>query len=419
MKKIFFVTKLKTTNLGNEGLSNELIKAFFSNVDDAIINVNGRPMGLTKFDPSVLLKSKDPLSQFEKWTDQIVNKIKKQKPINFAQKKSKVELTVINNSKKKWFFIKEILKSILDLFNISITYNKRYADRAGLLKSADWVIYNGAGEVNDGHHGNFEKAGVFFRQMIELRVSQKLGLKTAAINQSISLRNPLSQKIISKVYGKMEKIVVRGESSRQELIKMGINEKIIDIAPDFTVNIDFNQIASTTTKLKNKIGFNITKDVDFDLETLSRIFTHLKNKGKEIVFCTNEPSGDTSIIKLLDKEFGIPVIRSDYGYKYYIEELSKFEFVISMRVHTNMFTLVSNTPIIPLEAEDFRLAEILDILEYPIKPIKTKKSNWVDVLLDEIDNVIHDKYNMEKYFPEKFNKIRNTSIKNVSWINNY
>ena len=104
MKKIFFVTKLKTTNLGNEGLSNELIKAFFSNVDDAIINVNGRPMGLTKFDPSVLLKSKDPLSQFEKWTDQIVNKIKKQKPINFAQKKSKVELTVINNSKKKMVF---------------------------------------------------------------------------------------------------------------------------------------------------------------------------------------------------------------------------------------------------------------------------------------------------------------------------
>ena len=419
MKKIFFVTKLKTTNLGNEGLSNELINAFFSNVDDAIINVNGRPLGLTKYDPSVLLKSKDPLLKFEQWTDQIANEINQQKSLPFAQKKSKVELTVINKSRKKWFFIKGVLKSILSISNNLFTYNKRYADRARILKSADWVIYNGAGEVNDGHHGNFGKAGVFFRQMIELRVSQKLGLKTAAINQSILLRNPLSQKIISQVYGKMEKIVVRGESSRKGLISMGVNEKIIEIAPDFTVNFNFNQIASTTTKLKNKIGFNITKDVDFDLETISRIFTHLKSKGKEIVFCTNEPSGDAAIIKLLVKEFGIPVIRSDYGYKYYIEELSKFEFVISMRVHTNMFTLVSKTPIIPLEAEDFRLAEILDILEYPIVPIKTKKSDWVDLLLNEIDNLTDNKYDYNKYFSEKFDKIKSTSLNNISWINQF
>ena len=87
MKKIFFVTKLKTTNLGNEGLSNELINAFFSNVDDAIINVNGRPLGLTKYDPSVLLKSKDPLLKFEQWTDQIANEINQQKSLPFAQKK--------------------------------------------------------------------------------------------------------------------------------------------------------------------------------------------------------------------------------------------------------------------------------------------------------------------------------------------
>ena len=41
------------------------------------------------------------------------------------------------------------------------------------------------------------------------------------------------------------------------------------------------------------------------------------------------------------------------------------DFVISARVHTNMLSMVSHTTIIPIEASDFRLAELLEGFEYP------------------------------------------------------
>ncbi len=414
LKKIFLITKLKTTNIGNEALSHEIIKLFSTELKDAIININGRPMGLEGYLPTKLARAADPIKEFEKWTDIIVNKISKETDLPFENNNPKVQLIQSQQTIKsdKWKAYLRPLKNYLNSFYI---YKKQYAVRASKLKQSNWLVYSGAGEVNDGYRGNFKDAGVLLRQLIEIRVAQKLNIKTAAINQSVFVNLRLGKKLLAHVYSKMNKIVVRGESSKKLLLDIGVPENIIDIAPDSAIN---TKLQKQVVKTKNKIGLNFSNHVHLEGESVKKIIEYLRSLGKDIYYCTNEPSGDRQIIKMLQSTYNIPVLEGFKNYIEYAEQLSSLEFVISARVHTNMLTLISGTKIIPIEGSDFRLAELLEGFEYPIKITKSNQKDWHENVIAEIDNVIANKYDFENFFSVKFPKQILLSRKNTTWLNN-
>jgi hypothetical protein len=76
MKKVFLVTKLKTTNLGNQALSMELIKLFQGKVGKENLFVGGRPLGLYGYSINALKSSSDPVKLFESWADAVVKKFR-------------------------------------------------------------------------------------------------------------------------------------------------------------------------------------------------------------------------------------------------------------------------------------------------------------------------------------------------------
>ena len=419
MKKIFLVTKLKTTNIGNEALSHEIIKLFHDKVNDCSINVNGRPFGLYGYQAETLLKNDNPLKLFEKWTDDIINKINKENEVTFKAKKGEVVLYANETEFKidKW---KALLKPLKSWYNSMFVYTNAYVERAKILKASDWHVYSGAGEVNDGNgNNNINSGNVFLRQLIEIRVAQKLGIKTAAVNQSVNLNTALFQSICAHVYSKMEKIIIRGETTRKNLINYGVPEAIIEVAPDSAINT----ILDTTINLhknKNKVGFNISDRVKISEKEISRIVSHLRALGKEVVFCTNEPYGDIEIIDMFAKKFNVPNISGHRNYKEYAMKLAECDCIISARVHTNMLSLVSHTIIIPIEGNDFRLAELLEGFKYPIPIIKSQTEGWTDKLLLEIDNVlVEKKYDFENYFKSIFEPCKKLSYRNATWMNDF
>lgn len=417
MKKIFLITKLKTSNIGNEALSHEIISLFHEKLENCSINVNGRPSSLDGYQASILAKSDNPLQLFEKWSDEIVNKLKKEKEVEFKPNKGKVILLSDASDFKtdQW---KAWLRPIKRWFNSKLIYSKSYEERAKMLKASDWIIYSGAGEVNDGNGStNINDGNVFLRQLIEIRVAQKLGIKSAAINQSVNLKTTLFQSICAHVYGKMEKIIIRGNTTRENLINYGIPSSIIEVAPDSAINTKIDDSVKLK-KNKNKVGFNISDKVKITDEEISRIITHLQSLGKEVVYCTNEPYGDMEIINKLEKKFNISNLGGNRSYKEYAAALAECDFVISARVHTNMLTLVSHTPIIPIEGSDFRLAELLEGFKYPIPISRSRDEGWVDQLLSEIDNlVVNNKYDFENYFTSVFDPCKKTSHRNATWLN--
>lgn len=416
MKKVFLITKLKTTNIGNEALSFEIIKMFREHVKDAVINVNGRPAGLDGYLPAKLFKSADPIATFEKWTDKIVLKIRKEPAKAFQANDPDVVLYFQQQSFKKanW---KSGFKGLKRMLYSTLVYSRQYRERARTLKEADWLVYSGAGEVND-QHGNIANSHVLLRQLIELRVAQKLGLKTAAINQSIFILTPFFQKLAAHVYSKMDRIVLRGNASRDKMIEFGVPAHLISTAPDSAVNTVI-PLKPADRKPSNLVGVNFPSLSKISIEDIRKIVSHLRASGKEPVFCTNEPFGDIPMINLLKDELGVEALSPSATYIDYAKKLSGMDFVISARVHTNMLSLVSHTTIIPIEASDFRLAELLEAFEYPIGIIKAHQPGWVEKVLQAIDQVNRDNSQVESYFRTRFQETKKKTLDNAVWMNEY
>lgn len=405
MKKIFLITKLNTSNLGNEVLSTEVIRLFKEINPNDIIRVNGRPRGLEGYFVDRIKNSTTPEVQLDKWADKIVADIKRRPKCEFTANEPKISLVKEQSPKMKWEPLKARLRPLKRYLGILKTFYPAYEARAKYLKEADWLVYSGAGEVGDN--------SVFLRQLLEIRIAQKLGLKTAAVNQSVVIKTPLFQKLTAHVYGKMEKIVIRGTVTKDNLVSYGVPEKIIELAPDSAINALYT---GSVARNINKVGLNITPNCRASIEQLEVIVQHLKSMGKEIFFITNEPFGDLEIMNTFQNRFGIPALNKLDSYKHYMDYLASFGWIISARLHTNVLSLDCGTPIIPVEGNVFKTTELMQELQYPVPVINPANSDWVDQLLHEIDRIEQGAYHTDNYFSTILPHVRQRAKRNAAWL---
>ncbi len=409
MKKVFLITKLKTTNIGNESLSNEIIHLFSEFAKDIVLNINGRPFGLDGYYPNRIITTSNPIEVLDKWADSIVKKIRKEKSLPFKSNSPQVKL-LSNDSDFRNEILKARLRPLKRLLVSFVPYSKEYSQRAATLKSADWLVYSGAGEVGDNI--------VFLRQLVEIRVAQKLGIKTAAVNQSVIIKTEPFKKLIGYVYGKMAKIVVRGENSKKNLLSYGVSANLIEIAPDTAINSNFTG-SGMSSKNDNLVAFNITPRTNINQEEIGIIINQLHSLGKKIIFITNEPFDDRKIGHMFSKKFNIEFVSKFASYHAYMTKLAQCDFVISARLHTNILSLVTHTPIISIEGNIFKSTELLNELQYPVATLNSSEPGWINTLLKEINNLINDHYDLDTYFKDTFPVQRKRAQRNAAWINEY
>lgn len=407
MKKVFLVTKLKTTNLGNQALSMELIKLFEENVGKENLYVAGRPLGLFGYSIKALRSSADPVKLFESWADAV---IKKYKPISsssnaFTSRVNSFNLTANKSLKveqlKVW--LRPIKRAIDKLF----LFNKQYVRRLDAINAADFFIYSGAGEVSDNH--------VFLRQLLEIRIAQKLGKKTGAVNQSVVVRDEAFKKIVRHVYGNMNHVVVRGNISRDTIIAAGVNGKNVTIAPDTAIKTNPD---ITGIKKNGKVGINFTPFIKFDWKDVETVIKKLREYKREIVFVTNEPLGDVPIMEKFKADYNIDVLESSNDYMDFAKKVSAFEYLVGARLHANVMALAVNVPVIAIEGLVWKTKELFDQFEYPLPSVNVNDKDWVGSVLDSMDKIENKKVDFNNYFNNVLVKHKNDVKNNVAWINN-
>ncbi|MBS1761269.1 MAG: polysaccharide pyruvyl transferase family protein [Bacteroidetes bacterium] len=402
--KIFLVTKLGTTNIGNQALSNEIINLFISQVGENNIIVGGRPLGLLLYDFKKMQKSDKPVELLESWADRIIRKYENEKGSKiFRPKLNFVKLVTNSSPELKYEGIKKFLRPLKKRIKKYFLYEKSYKKRLDQINSSDVLIYSGAGEVGD--------TIVFLRQLLEIRIAQKLGIKTGAVNQSVVVKSEVFKKLLSHVYGKMERVVVRGKVSKELLAECGLIPEKISLAPD-------TAILTTAIKLnrENKVGINFTPNIKFNADKIRVVIEHLRNYGNEIYFVTNEPIGDIQIGKELIQNYDIQIFPQIESYLEYASKLSQFKYIISTRLHTNILALASEVPIIALEGNQFKTSELLDQLDYPVPVINAYKDGWMDVLNEEIDKLESGKYNHNDYFSIILPAAKQKVKLNAEWL---
>ena len=158
MKKVFLVTKLKTTNLGNQALSMELIKLFEGRVGKSNLYVAGRPVDLFGYSIEALKSSSDPVKLFESWADAVVKKYKPKQAASNAFVSRVNDFKLTENKSLKYENIKVLLRPLKRRIDKLFLFNSQYVKRLNAITASDFLVYSGAGEVSDNH--------VFLRQML-------------------------------------------------------------------------------------------------------------------------------------------------------------------------------------------------------------------------------------------------------------
>lgn len=409
MDKVLLITKLKTTNIGNQALSDELIKLYERS--GKLFQVTGRPEGLFGYSIEKLKKSNDPVALFEKWADGLLARLKPwQGSTSFKPATRYVELLSFDDFKVKNDNLFQAIKNIFRKFiHTEAFFASRYKNRFLVVAGADTVVYSGAGEVGDNN--------IFLRQLLELRIAQKLGKKTFAINQSVEVVEQPMQAICAHVYKHMDTILVRGVISRDNMIKIGIPESKISCCPDSaflnpTPTADqVKQMAQQYAITQPAVGLNATK-VAGDLDKWDQIITTLKNLGYNVYFISNDPFGDRNIGEQISQRFDVKAILDFIPYPHYSALLANFNFVISCRLHTNELSLTGGTPILPIEGSHFKTKEVFSLVNYPVPVVNAADSDWHQQLIKSIHD-IHSDERAVRAFVNQLNMIRTLSEKNL------
>ncbi len=178
MDKTLLITKLKTTNIGNQALSDEVIKLYETAPEHLF--AAGRPEGLFGYSIEKLVKSKNAEKTFEAWADGLLRRLQSEATAGFKPATRRVELLSFDDFKVKNDSLFQSIKNIFRRYiHMEGVFAKAYRKRFVVVSGVDRIIYSGAGEVGDNN--------IFLRQLLELRVAQKMGKKTYAINQSVEV----------------------------------------------------------------------------------------------------------------------------------------------------------------------------------------------------------------------------------------
>lgn len=340
----FLITKLDTTNLGNEVLSVELAALGV----ERGLTVIGRPQDLHRYRIDRL--PSDPgaaMATFLAWADALSAALSVVRLLPFRSRKpvapvvrTRGESHVDAGNRRRrlaWVRIAE-----------SLPFGPRYLQRLHVLRSAQVVVYSGAGEVGE--------YAPFLRQALELEVLLRFGVRVHGVNQSVVTETPRMDAILAHVYRRFTSVVVRGERSRAKLLGLGLSGDRITVAPDTAWR-------ARRVEVERQPGLHVGITVNgfsADLETWTRIARALKEFGARVTFLTSDPGYDLAPGRLLVERAGIELAPQAVNAEAYRSLLGQMDLVISERLHTAVLAVVQGVPVIPIERGVHKTTEVFE-----------------------------------------------------------
>ncbi len=409
MKKILISTKLKTTNIGNQALSDELSKlAEDMKSKENYYKILGRPFGLDKYTIHDLDRS-NLLKDFEKTANEIFVSTKSlpNEAYNFSVNTiyTKTDLLNVDGSIVKTEKLRRLARKLRKFILRFKNYAPAYKERLTLYKDFEYYLYSAAGEVSEQDY--------FYRQLLDLRVAQLMGLKVCAINQSIELPIGLYNEILIYVYSKMHSIIVRGDISKQFLLQAGVEPSKISVAPDTAFLCKAKGFSKR--QVIKKIAVNFTPKTYIE-DHVNPFLQRLINDGYELTFITNDPFSDKAVGSKLETDLGIPVCLQSLDYANYVEFICDFDLVISSRLHTNELALIGGVPILPIEGNMHKTTEVLAYVNYPSKVVSSISESYGSDLTNSFNDIKTNYSEKQDWFDLALNETKVKSRENLTKI---
>ncbi|MDR7073184.1 polysaccharide pyruvyl transferase family protein [Fictibacillus barbaricus] len=274
---------------------------------------------------------------------------------------------------------KELWKVPLFLFGLFCTPNaKWFLKRFPVIKDyleSDVIVCSGGGFLNDNYHP------AILARLIALYAAKKLGKRVIIYSASVGPFNRKFYRVLARyVFNKLDLLTIRDIPSQEVLKNINVSSPIKLVADSAFSLWEKDDAGKTSEKNISKLISNNNKK---KITISVRNWTHFENGSQENY--ENAISGLVNKLNTLEEEYEVYFVSSctgTDGYKqddrktakkiyekienkknvYLInEDLKAFELMqlykkvdlnIGTRMHTNIFSIISETPIIAIRYED-------------------------------------------------------------------
>ena len=382
-KLITVVTRLRTINVGNEALSNELLNLVRSEfLDFHVCALERAPRFLDKYSTKGLSADiSKALIEFETWAQKIVSICKDQSlNVDLDQLKSS-EVSLVRTSKTpRWKPLIDSKLGIRKTMSSLGLHDKEMKNRLSVYKSSSITILNPAGEFN------FVSIDPPLRMLLELRVAQLLGSRAGVVNFSFETPNSYIAELFAKIMNKFDFICVRDSLSLQHLLESGLNPEKAVVIADLAF-LTQPEPAEKGREIAESLGIDLklktaalvinSKIVTSRLDQWKKVVEKLNRDFDQVILLSNEISSDLPFLKSLQKiNPFIKLVLAQLNYKDYASLLGSIDLVISTRLHSSVLSMVSGTFVIPIEPLKCKIKGLLKDVNYPISTSNLNDTRW-------------------------------------------
>lgn len=347
-------------------------------------------------------------------------------------------LTFINEKstrKRKQKHTAAFLNTIIGMVALCMPrmFNRLFKGNAGfdaLIKS-DLIIYNG-GVLFFHNKVNSRRKFILFRLMFPFLLAKRMKIRHAFYGQTFGPFNGISKSFYKWFFSSAELITTRESRSRQILTEIGVKKTKMENVIDSGFWLDGEKCKKTDILLNHGLVDQKFIAVVLRASTIGQIGVISEDKAreygkfyKEYLSEIHERTGFKIAIVLQVKETDQEISKNVYEYlgkrAVYIDDLqepeelialySRAEFVVSMRLHSIIFALLTNTPSLALFYKSIThktsgIMQDLDLKDYVFDIDEVSREFLIDKSLELIEN----KEYLSKKIEENVIALKNSTL---------
>jgi polysaccharide pyruvyl transferase WcaK-like protein len=372
--RIAVITRMTTQNAGNEALSVRLIELLRGTA--AVGEVRGLDRYPRYFE-GLSLKSvagADPVQAFDALADRLARRARNLPEGPLADLASPAAVRLDLSARELPSRLRDLKRRLgvrRRLASWGVIGRRDLETCLRTLAWADLTLWNPAGEFHPTGDPNQP-----FRLLLMIRIAQRLGRRTAIVNHSLEIEDPLLKTIAGHVYRQAEAIVVRDGPSVKIAREMGVAPERLSEAPDL-VFLTPESAAGTGAPHAGAIGFAVNGlQALAGYDEWSALLDRLEAAGRPMVFVSNAMNHDLEFATRLAEGRSMTLVRRQPSHSELVDLYRGMGVLISSRLHASILALSAGTPVVSIEPQVFKLAAIFEQMAYPLACETVHEAGW-------------------------------------------
>lgn len=380
--EILLITRIRTLNKGNQALSAAWLGVLREAFPGRSLRVlERRPHHLVQFRLADLRNARDPAAVFEQICARLVERAPGPELIGSDVPPAHIELDETIRPPARLV----ALRQRLNLRGWAARFGRYAADWNGRLSAyqrAQLVVLNPAGEF----FPREPQAAYFY--LLEARIAQLLGARTAIVNHTLDITDPVLRKLIPHVYRSLDLIGFRDEKSIGAYRAMGGDPHNVLVTPDLAVT---TRLAGVPARRRGTIAIAINvpeAQAGGYLHRWHDVVDGALAQGLRVELVSNELPGDRPFYDEIQRRHPEVNIAGDrLDYEAYTLLLASYDLVVTSRMHTGILALVAGTPVVPVEGASFKITGLFHELGLPGDVAQPTNQDWPSQVLARISSV--------------------------------